>query len=67
MIQDLLLFFVGSFVSLFSIVDPLLAVPVFATLTDKYTLPQRIQTAKRATLYVLGVMLVFFIAGGLVL
>jgi multiple antibiotic resistance protein len=67
MIQELLLFFIGSFVSLFAIVDPLLAIPVFATLTEKYSLSQRIDTARRATVYVLGVMLVFFIAGGLIL
>lgn len=61
------MFFLGSFVSLFSIVDPLMAVPVFATLTDKYTHAHRLETARRATLYVLAIMLVFFIAGGLIL
>ena len=63
----MLLFFVGSFVSLFSIVDPLLAVPVFASLTQKYSAKQKKETAKRATLYVFGILIIFFIAGGLIL
>ena len=67
MSNELLLFFIGSFVSLFSIVDPLLAVPVFASLTQKYTAKQKIETAKRASLYVFGILIVFFIAGGLIL
>ena len=65
--NEMLLFFVGSFVSLFSIVDPLLAVPVFASLTQKYTAKQKTETAKRASLYVFGILIVFFIAGGLIL
>ena len=65
--NELLLFFVGSFVSLFSIVDPLLAVPVFASLTQKYSAKQKIETAKRASFYVFGILIVFFIAGGLIL
>ncbi len=65
--NEMLLFFVGSFVSLFSIVDPLLAVPVFASLTQKYSAKQKKETAKRATLYVFGILIIFFIAGGLIL
>ncbi len=67
MIHEVLIFFIGSFVALFSIVDPLLAVPVFASLTEQHSKIQRVQTAKRASLYVLGILLVFFIAGGLIL
>lgn len=65
--NDLLLFFVGSFVSLFSIVDPLVAVPVFASLTQKYTTKQKMETAQRASMYVLWILIAFFIAGGLIL
>ena len=67
MSNEYLLFFVGSFVSLFSIVDPLLAVPVFVSLTEKYSPQKRIQIAEQASIYALGVMLMFFIAGGLIL
>jgi multiple antibiotic resistance protein len=65
--NELLFFFVGSFVSLFSIVDPLLAVPVFVSLTEKYSFKKRVQIAKDASIYTLGILLVFFIAGGLIL
>ena len=67
MSNEYLLFFVGSFVSLFSIVDPLLAVPVFVSLTEKYSPQKRIQIAEQTSIYSLGVMLMFFIAGGLIL
>ncbi len=65
--QECFLFFIGSFVSLFSMVDPLLAVPVFASLTQKYTPQYKIEVASRASLYVFGILLTFFIAGGLIL
>lgn len=65
--QDNLLFFTGSFVSLFSIVDPLLAVPVFVSLTEKYSSNKRVEIAKQSSIYVLGILLTFFIAGGLIL
>lgn len=65
--NEFFLFFIGSFISLFSIVDPMLAVPVFVSLTEKYSAKKRIQIAKDASLYVLGILLVFFIAGGLIL
>ena len=65
--NEMALFFVGSFVSLFSIVDPLVAVPVFVTLTEKYSLKKRIKIAEQASLYALGILLAFFIAGGLIL
>lgn len=61
------LFFIGSFVALFSIVNPLLAVPVFASLTQKYSHSKRMDIALRASMYVLGILLVFFVAGGLIL
>lgn len=65
--HEIFLFFIGSFVSLFSIVDPLLAVPVFVSLTEKYSQQRRVQIANQASIYVLGILLVFFIAGGLIL
>lgn len=65
--NEMALFFVGSFVSLFSIVDPLVAIPIFVTLTEKYSLKKRIKIAEQASLYALGILLAFFIAGGLIL
>jgi len=65
--QDAGLFFIGSFVALFSIVDPLLAVPVFVSLTERDTREQRIKTARKASTYVFWILLICFIAGGLIL
>ena len=67
MTNELLLFFLGSFVSLFSIVDPLVAVPVFVTLTEKYSPKKRIKIAQDACIYTFGILIIFFIAGGLIL
>ena len=67
MSNEFFLFFIGSFVSLFSIVDPMVAVPVFVSLTEKYSSRKRVQIAKEASFYVLWVLLVFFITGGLIL
>ncbi len=67
MIHGLSLFFIASFISLFSIVDPLLAVPIYVSLTEKYTHTQRLMTAKRASVYVFWILICFFIAGGLIL
>jgi multiple antibiotic resistance protein len=65
--NELFIFFVGSFVSLFSIVDPLLAVPVFVSLTEKFSPEKRVEIASQASWYVFWVLVVFFIAGGLIL
>lgn len=67
MLNELFLFFIGSFISLFAIVDPLLAVPVFVSLTTKESTEKRIEIATRASIYAFWIMIVFFIAGGLIL
>lgn len=65
--HEIYLFFIGSFISLFSIVDPMLAVPVFVSLTEKYTPSRRAQIANETSIYVLGILLSFFIAGHFIL
>lgn len=65
--HNIFLFFIGSFVSLFSIVDPMLAVPLFVSLTEKYSVEKRVEIAERASIYVFGILILFFIAGGLIL
>ena len=65
--NEIYLFFIGSFVALFSIVDPLLVVPVFVSLTEKYSHKRRVEIATQSSFYVLGILLIFFIAGGLIL
>lgn len=66
-LSDLALFFVGTLVSLFSIVDPLMAVPVFVSATQHDTPAQRTLLARRAATFVLCILLVFFISGSLIL
>ncbi len=65
--MNYLLFFAGSFVSLFSICNPLMAVPVFIPLTSDLSAAEKATLARRAALNVLGILLAFFIAGELIL
>lgn len=57
----------ASFTSLFSVVNPLAAMPVFLSLTDRYGERERIQTAKKASIYMLGVLLTFLLIGTYIL
>jgi multiple antibiotic resistance protein len=64
---NLLFFFIGSFVSLFSIVDPLLAAPVFVSLTHDDTVAEKNEIAKRASIFVFWILIAFFVAGSVIL
>jgi multiple antibiotic resistance protein len=57
----------ASFTSLFSVVNPLAAMPVFLSLTDRYGEKERVQTAKKACIYMLGVLLTFLLVGTFIL
>lgn len=57
----------ASFTSLFSIVNPLAAMPLFLSLTDRFTERERIQTAKKASLYMFGVLITFLLIGTFIL
>src|SRR6056297_281087 len=57
----------ASFTSLFSVVNPLAAMPLFLSLTDRFSEQERIQTANKATLYMLGVLLTFLLIGTFIL
>ena len=65
--NDLLFFFIGSLVSLFSIVNPLLAAPVFVSLTQEDSIEEQRLTAKRASISVFWILVSFFVAGSLIL
>ncbi|WP_373531655.1 MarC family NAAT transporter [Vampirovibrio sp.] len=65
--HDLIMFFVGTFISLFSIVDPLMAAPLFVTLTDGQSSEKRNQVARRASLFAFAILGIFFITGSLIL
>jgi multiple antibiotic resistance protein len=66
-LNDLLMFFVGTFISLFSIVDPLMAAPLFVTLTEGQSPQQRNAVAKRASMFSFAILSIFFITGSLIL
>ena len=66
-INELFMLFIGTYVSLFSIVDPLMAAPVFVTLTDGQTLAQRDTVARRASMFSFAILSIFFITGSLIL
>lgn len=65
--QELSMFFIGTFVSLFSIVDPPMAAPLFVSLTDGQTPEQRSHIARRASLFSFAILGLFFITGSLIL
>lgn len=64
--QDVLSFSLLTFSAIFFIVDPLVAVPLFLTITAGDGEPKRRATARKASL-VVGVVLTFFALGGGVL
>jgi multiple antibiotic resistance protein len=56
-----------SFSSLFSVVNPLAAMPIFLSLTDRFNEYERIQTAKKASFYMFGVLITFLLIGTYIL
>ncbi len=66
-LNELFLFFIGTFISLFSIVDPLMAAPLFVTLTEGQTPKERNEVARRASLFSFAILSIFFITGSLIL
>ncbi|WP_420460681.1 MarC family NAAT transporter [Neolewinella sp.] len=63
----MLAFFFATLGSLFSVVNPLGAVPMYLTLTNDYTARERAATARRTSLYFMLILVVFFFAGTLIL
>ena len=57
----------ASFTSLFSVVNPLAAIPIYLALTDRFTEQERIQTAKKASVYMFGVLITFLLIGTFIL
>lgn len=57
----------ASFTSLFSVVNPLTAMPVFLSLTEDQTLEEKMVTARKATMYMFTVLIVFLLAGTYIL
>jgi multiple antibiotic resistance protein len=64
--NDVLSFGLLSFTSLFTIIDPFAAAPIFVTMTEQYNQNQRRQAAFRACTAALVILLVFAICGGVI-
>jgi multiple antibiotic resistance protein len=60
-------FFFATLGSLFSVVNPLGAVPMYLTLTNDYTPHERSLTARRTALYFMLILVTFFFAGSVIL
>ncbi|XRO77258.1 NAAT family transporter [Methanocaldococcus sp. 10A] len=56
-------YFILAFTSIFSILNPFGAVPVFITLTESYPKKERDLVAKKTVIYTLAILLVFTLFG----
>lgn len=57
----------ASFTSLFSVVNPLGAIPLFLSLTDRFSESERVQTAKKASFFMFGILITFLLLGSFIL
>lgn len=57
----------ASFSSLFSVVNPITAMPVFMSLTENETDKEKARTARKASLYMFCVLIIFLLAGTYIL
>lgn len=64
--NDVISFGLLSFTSLFTIIDPFAAAPIFVSMTESYDQNQRKQAAFRACMSALVILLVFAICGGVI-
>lgn len=55
--------FLATFSALFSVVNPFGAMPVFLTLTQDDTAERRNQQARKACMYMVGILVIFFFTG----
>ncbi|MBN8703758.1 MAG: MarC family protein [Bacteroidetes bacterium] len=60
-------FFILTFSALFSLLNPIGAVPAFLSLTANYSDDLKITLAKKTSIYIFFIMLFFFICGQLIL
>jgi len=59
--------FIAVLASLFSVVNPIGAVPVFLSMTSNYTVAARNKTVLHTSVYFIAILLVFFFAGTYIL
>lgn len=58
---------VASFTSLFSVVNPITAMPVFMSLTEGDSDEEKAKTARKASIYMFCVLMIFLVAGTYIL
>jgi multiple antibiotic resistance protein len=63
----LLELFVAVLASLFSVVNPIGAVPVYLSMTGNYSMAARNKIVLQTSIYFIAILLVFFLAGSLIL
>lgn len=59
--------FITVLISLFSVVNPLGALPVYTSLTARYSKVERRKTARNTSLYFIAILFSFFLAGSYIL
>lgn len=59
--------YLTTLAALFTIVNPLGAVPVFLAMSSDYSNHERIQISKSTSLYFIGILVAFFLAGNVIL
>lgn len=59
--------FAASFSSLFSVVNPFAAMPVYISLMEGHTDPEKIRTARKASTYMFFVLITFLLIGTYIL
>jgi multiple antibiotic resistance protein len=55
--------FIAAFTSIISVANPLAAMPVFLSLTENNSDPERINVAKKSSFYMFLVLIIFLLAG----
>ena len=60
-------YLIHAFVSIFAIMNPLGNVPIFMTLTEGYSLSEKRQTARNASIMAFGILVVFLLLGHVIL
>jgi multiple antibiotic resistance protein len=62
-VSDISLLLIGSFTSIFTIVNPFGAIPAFLALTANHPVDYRLSQLKKATFFMFMVLTLFFLAG----
>src|SRR5690554_143900 len=62
-----LILFIASFSSLFSVVNPLTAMPIFLTLMEGNSEAEKVRTARKAGIYMFCVLIIFLLIGTYIL